>query len=130
MGELGVIYYQEPISLMKIAKKEQISKKYLEHIIAALCHSGLVKSVRGKNGGYSLTKAPENIKLEEIIIALEGAISLVSCIDAPEDCSRTDNCFVRLLWLKIENSIKHILCSLTLKDIVDEGGIQCLQKFG
>ena len=107
-------------SLREIAKKEGISFDYLEKIISKLEKANLVKSKKGVQGGYFLAKSPSEIKLGEIIRALEGEISLVKCIAEKEKyyCPRAKKCLTKNFWKKIQNSLNSVLNSLTLADLI------------
>ncbi len=119
MVDLAFHYGQGPILLKDIAKRQQISEKYLEHIITSLKVAGLVKSIRGSHGGYILAKSPAQIKLSQVIKVLEGSIAPVECVDDPKVCSRAKLCVTRDIWKKIKRAIDEILESITLKDLVE-----------
>src|SRR4030065_2254437 len=80
MLELASRYGEGPIELREIAKRENISPKYLEQVIIPLRTAGLVKSVRGSKGGYSLAKPPSEILLKDVIEVLEGPLDLIECL--------------------------------------------------
>lgn len=109
----------EKIVLLKdIAKRQEISERYLENIMGILVSNGLATSVQGRNGGFSLTKKPSDIKLSQIIQAVEGSLSPVSCIDNPKSCKRASACVTRPIWQKLKKSIFDVLASITLEDMV------------
>jgi len=101
-----------------IAHRQGISVKYLEQLIPLLKVAGLIRSVRGAGGGYTLSKDADQIKLRDIIDALEGSIFPVDCVDNPEMCNRTKECVTYEIWKDIQNTINNMLDSLTLADIV------------
>ncbi len=108
------------IPLKEMAEKEDISVKYLESIITALSKKGLVEGVRGKKGGYRLTKKPEEYTAEEIIIVADGSIAPVACLRDPDyDCKREEQCRMKPVYGKLYSVISGYLGSLTLKDILD-----------
>ncbi len=110
----------EQIVLLKdIAKREEISARYLENIMRILVSSGLVTSVQGRNGGFSLAKKPSDIKLSQIIQAVEGSIAPVFCVDNPKLCKRTPICITRDIWEKLNKSMLEVLDSITLEDMVN-----------
>ena len=78
----------EPVLLKDIAQRQDIPLPYLEHLISPLVSAGIVRSTRGPRGGISLAKAPEDVKLSEIVRLLEGPIAPVECIENPEVCDR------------------------------------------
>lgn len=111
-----------PILLRDIAGRQQISERYLEQLILMLKSAGLVKSTRGARGGFALARAANEIRLSEVLRALEGSLVLVECVDDPKTCSRVDSCVTRDVWQEITDAILSILDSKSLKDMVD---LQC-----
>lgn len=101
--------------LSDIARRQQLSKKYLESIMAALIRAGLVESALGKSGGYRLTRPPEDYSMGEILRAAEGNLSPVSCQAAgAEACGRSCSCDARLFWKGLEEQINAYIDSHTL----------------
>jgi len=113
---------EQPVPLKDIADRQEISEHYLEQLIAGLRKAGLVKSVRGAQGGYLLAQAPDAIVVGDIIRTLEGTIAPADCVaeGAPVNCERADNCVTRILWEKIHDSINSVVNSITLQDMVNE----------
>jgi Rrf2 family protein len=116
--ELASHYGEGPLELKEIAKKENISIKYLEQVIIPLRTSGLVKSVRGSKGGYSLAKAPGEICLNDVIEILEGPIDLVECLRDPKSCKKSSSCVTREIWQDAADALSRIFRSITLEDMV------------
>ncbi|MCK5568600.1 MAG: Rrf2 family transcriptional regulator, partial [Spirochaetes bacterium] len=81
MLELAVNYDQGPMLLKEIAKRQELSEGYLQHIVDALKGSGLIHSNRVGHGGYTLAKIPSEITMLDILNSLEGRINLVECVD-------------------------------------------------
>lgn len=109
------------ISLKDIASRQEISIKYLEQIIRLLVPAGFVKSVRGANGGYKLSKSPERYTVGSILRLTEGSLAPVSCLtDETNDCSRADTCATLSLWKKLYSAINDVVDNVTLADLVDE----------
>lgn len=108
-----------PVYLSDIAKREGISEKYLEHIFAALHKSGLVKALRGRRGGYLLTKQPDQITLNEIITVLEGPCSLVDCVTDAQSCPKSDACVTREVWSLVSSKIEELLAGYTLATLAE-----------
>ena len=96
----------EPVSLKDIAKRQQISLQYLEHLMTPLIAAGLVRSVRGPKGGVMLAKPPEKIMLSEIIQLLEGSIAPVDCVDNPKLCPRSGLCVTRDIWDEVKQAME------------------------
>lgn len=106
-----------PVYLSDVAKREEISEKYLEQIITLLKKSSLVKSLRGRKGGYLLARPANQIKLDEIIRALEGPLSVVECVSNATYCHRSNFCSVREVWITLSDKIEEVLFSFTLSDL-------------
>ncbi|GAA0121552.1 MAG: Rrf2 family transcriptional regulator [Clostridium argentinense] len=119
MVDLAVRYGKEPVSIKTISERQNISEYYLEQLFSTLRKSGLIKSVRGAMGGYVLGKAPEEIRIYDILEVLEGPIEISHCLDT-ESCDNIDCCATRLVWKKIKDSIDNVTMSITLKDIVED----------
>ena len=119
MLELASHYGEGTIELGEIAEKEDISPKYLEQVIVPLRTAGLVKSVRGSKGGYTLAKPPSNISLKEIFEVLEGPVNLVDCLMDPEACQRTSTCVTREIWKEVSDVIEKVFSSVTLEEMVN-----------
>jgi Rrf2 family cysteine metabolism transcriptional repressor len=120
MMELAIHYGEGPILLKDISKKQEISEKYLWQLINSLKIAKLVNSTRGSHGGYTLSKSPSEINLNDIICVLEGNPSLVECIDNPSVCDRSEICVARDIWDEVSSKISETLRAITLKDMVDK----------
>jgi Rrf2 family protein len=119
MVELAVNYGSEPISIKKISESQNISEYYLEQLFSTLRKADLIKSIRGAQGGYVLSREPKDITIAEVMYVLEGPVEIADCIE-DDSCNNTDCCATRLLWSKIKNSIDEVMESITLQDIVDD----------
>lgn len=108
------------ISLAKISEREGISVKYLEAIVAMLNKAGMVESLRGKEGGYRLTKKPEEYTVASIIKLTEHSIAPVSCLESETNsCERAYHCLTLPMWTKLEGIVDEYLESVTLKDLLE-----------
>lgn len=119
MLDLALNCGEGPILLRDIARRQEVSEKYLEHSISALRKAGLVRSIRGARGGYVLAKSPSQIRLSEIMQILEGSMAPVECVDDPQVCQRAQLCVTRDIWAKIKEAVDNILESITLEDMVE-----------
>jgi Rrf2 family protein len=108
-----------PLQIRIIAKRQDISVKYLEQLMAILRSAGFVRSIRGARGGYILTKAPNQIKLSDVFDCLEGHVTTVECVEDKDYCGRAADCVVRQVWSQVQQAIKNVLQSITLQDLVD-----------
>jgi len=107
------------IHLKDVAQRQQISKKYLDHLIGRLEADGLLRAVRGAGGGVALSRQPAEITLLDILCTLEGSFAPVECVDHPERCPRSANCGARDLWVEMDELLTRFLGSLTLEDLCD-----------
>ena len=110
---------EEPVLLRDIARRQQISRPYLEHLITPLIAAGIMTSTRGRKGGVSLARPPEDIGLDEVIRLLEGSLAPVECVSNPDVCQRSHLCATRDVWDELKNAIDGVLKSVTLKDLVE-----------
>lgn len=110
---------EEPILLKDIARRQQISLSYLEHLVAPLIAGGMLRSTRGAKGGVSLARPPEDIKLSDVVRLLEGSMALVQCIDDPKACDRSGSCATRDIWGEMKQAIDGVLESTTLQDLAE-----------
>ena len=117
MLDLALNYEKGVVSVREIAARLQVSPKYLEYLLTSLRSAGLVRSVRGAQGGHMLTRHPDQINLREIYNAFEGTEGLVECTTSPEICDRTDICVTQEVWAQMYAACMEILESTTLEDL-------------
>ena len=112
------------VSLGDVAKRQGISRKYLEQVVSLLHHAGYVESMRGKGGGYRLTRKPEEYTLGSILRAAEGSLAPVSCLDCTsgEICPQIDSCPTVSIWRDLGKVTSSYLDSKTLADILPTPG--------
>jgi Rrf2 family cysteine metabolism transcriptional repressor len=122
MFDLAQHFGQGPISLKSVAERQGLSEHYLQQLIAVLRKAGLVKSVRGAQGGYVLAREPEEIRVLDIIRVLEGPITPVECVGDEEvqNCNKAAFCITRNVWEKVRKSIEEVLDSISLADMCKE----------
>lgn len=108
-----------PVFLSEIARRQEVSEKYLEHIFSALHKGGIVKAQRGRKGGYLLSRTPDQITLSDIIAVLEGPCNLVDCVSDTSACSRSDGCITRDIWEMLGSKIQKILNGYTLASLAE-----------
>lgn len=110
----------EPIRIKEISIRQDISDKYLEQIVSVLNKAGMVKSIRGPQGGYRLARAPEQYTVGSILRLTEGSLAPVSCLeDEPNECPRQEQCATLLLWQKLNDAISGVVDTITLADLVE-----------
>lgn len=109
-----------PISLKDVAKRQDISDKYLEQIISILNKAGYVRSVRGAQGGYMLKMESQNYTVGMILRQTEGSLAPVACIEDDEIvCDRQQQCVTSIVYKKINDAISGVVDNITLQDLVD-----------
>lgn len=116
--DMALHYNQGPVQLGDIARRQEVSVKYLEQIIIPLKKAGYIESVRGPKGGHILTRFPEEITLAEIVALLEKGTSLVECTDNGNICHRAPTCPTRLIWKEASEAMFEKLRAITLADLV------------
>ncbi len=124
--ELGRQPASTPVSLKRIAEKEELPLAYLERIVALLRRAGLVESQRGAHGGYRLARRAEDITMDEVVLALEGAIAPMECFvedaEGRVSCSHHDDaqlCATKLLWTRVQIGVIASLQKTTLAELVE-----------
>ena len=120
MIELAQHDGKRPLQLKVIAKRQDISVKYLEQLMTLLRSAGFVRSVRGSRGGYVLAKSLDEIRVSDIFRCLEGPVTTAECVEDRDYCVRASDCIARRVWMQVEEAIDNVLESLTLQDLVDE----------
>ena len=103
-----------------IAESQQISEKYISRLIIDLRRARLVRSVRGVKGGFFLARSPNEITLLDILETMEGTISIVDCVMAPEKCPRNNICGVRGIWQRLNDGIREQMRGITFAEILAE----------
>ena len=120
MVDLARHYAQGPVPLGEIAKRQDLSVKYLEQLIIPLKKADLIKSVRGPKGGHKLAKPPGEVTVGEIVRILEGGIDLSDCISDPKICQNTESCVTRSLWQEATDAMYDKLDSTTFADMIEK----------
>lgn len=115
-------YKSGPISSARIAQSEKLPQKFLEAIMVQMRNSGIVESLQGKNGGYYLSSAPDEITLGAVVRALDGPLETLPCVNgmiphACLDCPDVSTCKTRSLMLEVRNAIAEVLDHTTLADL-------------
>lgn len=111
----------ECTKINQVAKRQQISEKYLEQIVTILSRAGYVKSMRGAQGGYRLTRQPEEYTVGMILRLTEGSLAPVACLDegAPQ-CDRSEICVTLEVWKQLYDAICGVVDHVTLADLLAE----------
>jgi Rrf2 family cysteine metabolism transcriptional repressor len=120
MLDLAVYNTGEPVSLRDIARRQEISEKYLEQIISLLNKGRLVQSVRGAQGGYLLRRDPKDYTVGEILRLTEGDLAPVDCVgNSGVTCEHKADCVTVEVFEKINEAVNKVVDNITLQDLVD-----------
>lgn len=121
--DLALTSKGEAIPLNEIALRQNISISYLEQLISKLRKAGIVKSIRGAQGGYILARDPENLSVGEILRTLEGNLDPVKCSEITGEgdaCNASDSCVTKYVWKRISDSISSAVDTLMLSELIKE----------
>jgi Rrf2 family protein len=108
------------MSAVEISKRQQIPLPYLEQLLLKLKKNGLIKSIKGRNGGYLLSKQPSEISVNDIFQAVQGRLTIVDCLVFSDVCSKNAKCKTKAFWEKLNGRIENTLKSTTLLDLKEE----------
>ena len=118
MLDLALCPAETPVCLRDIARRQEISEKYLEQIISILNKAGFVQSIRGAQGGYLLKKEPSEYTVGEILRLTEGDLSLVDCVgEETGGCGRKPECVTARIWERISEAVNQVVDGITLADM-------------
>ena len=106
------------VPIDRIAEKQSISKRYLEHIFARLREAGIVTGTRGSKGGYVLNRDPSQITTGEVVRAVEGPLGPVHCVDDPTCCDKVGRCATHNLWKVAAKELNELLDKYTVADLL------------
>lgn len=120
MLELALNDSTQPVSLGVIAERQNISRKYLHAILSDLKRAGLVKSVYGAQGGFTLARSTTDIWMSEIVKILEGSLMLVECKTGNSSCERLSSCASSEVWGRLNDAIENVLKDISLSDLVKQ----------
>ena len=121
MMDIAMNGKEEPVRIKDIARRQEISEKYLEQIVSVLNKAGFVKSSRGPQGGYRLMRAPQEYTAGSILCLIEGSLAPVACMDMEEnDCPRHERCATLLLWQKLHEAMQDVIDHVSLADLIEK----------
>lgn len=110
----------DPCSIAEIARAENIPKEFTAKVLKELCRTGFIRSRLGPRGGYRLARPAKEMTVLEIIEALDGPLAINDCLGDPGFCGQTPGCQMHVLFRKVNDTMKDILGSATVADIVKE----------
>jgi Rrf2 family protein len=127
--ELAHHFGQGPLQSAEIAARQGIPEPYLDQLLTTLRRAGFIRSVRGPQGGHALLRQPNDLKLGEVVAALEGSVSPIACLDEPDGCGKPGFCPQREVWEAVRDATQRILNDVSIGDLAsrerqagDDGG--------
>ena len=118
--ELAHHYGQtKPVQSGEIAARQSIPESYLEQLLATLRRAGFIRSVRGPQGGHALIRDPKDLRVSEVIEALEGSIMPIDCLDDASACTRNGGCAQREMWQQVRAAILAVLDNTTIGELAE-----------
>jgi Rrf2 family protein len=127
MMELAEHYGRGPMTVDSIAKRQDISAKYIHVLVMGLRSAGLIRSVRGPSGGYELARSPASITALDVLAAIEGRNAPVECVIDAAFCPRSTRCVARDVWCQVASAVDGVLSALTLEQLAAR---QCAKADG
>lgn len=118
--DLALHHQEQPVPLKDIARRQEVSLYYLQHLISPLINGRILLTARGIGGGVSLSRSPREIRLIEIFQLVEGPVAPVACVIDPAACKRSSFCVTRKVWCEIKGAITDVLETTTLQDLVEQ----------
>lgn len=118
--ELAHHYGQGPVQSAEIAARQEVPEPYLDQLLTTLRRAGFIRSVRGPQGGHALIRDPKEVRLSEVMIALEGSLAPIACVDDPDACTRTGGCVQREVWQQVRDATVQILENVSIGDLAEK----------
>jgi len=122
MLELARRFGESPVLMSHLAESEGLSRKYLHALLTALKSAGMVRSIRGAGGGFVLARPPSEIRINDILHAVEGPLCLVECVEDKRVCDKSNRCTARRVWQELSGVIEDLLANVTLDDLITANG--------
>ncbi|MBQ5883093.1 MAG: Rrf2 family transcriptional regulator [Clostridia bacterium] len=109
------------VALSEVSKRQDVSLKYLETIVATLVRGNLLRSQRGMSGGYRLSREAKDISIYDIFNLTEGSLSPVACINCGDNfCNRSDVCITKEMWTSVDNLLNNYFKGISIQDLLDK----------
>ena len=118
--ELAHHYGEGPVQSATIASRQEVPEPYLDQLLTTLRRAGFIRSVRGPQGGHALIREPDKVKLSEVMVALEGSLAPIACVDDPESCTKSGGCVQRGVWEEVRDATRAILENVTIGDLAEK----------
>ena len=118
--ELAHHYGEGPVQSATIASRQEVPEPYLDQLLTTLRRAGFIRSVRGPQGGHALIREPGEVKLSEVMEALEGSLAPIACVDDPESCTKSGGCVQRDVWEQVRDATRAILENVSIGDLAEK----------
>jgi len=118
--ELAYHFGEAPVQSAVIANRQSIPEPYLDQLLTSLRRAGLIRSVRGPQGGHALIRDPHDLKLSEAIVALEGSLAPISCLDDPAGCPKSTRCSLHDVWDEVHRATMNVLDRITIAELAEK----------
>jgi len=120
LTELAHRYGQGPVQSAEIAARQGIPEPYLDQLLTTLRRAGFIRSVRGPQGGHALIREPNEVALSEVMVALEGSLAAIPCVDDPDACTKEGGCVQREVWERVRDATQEILDGVSIGDLAEK----------
>ena len=131
--DLGLNSQKDLVLLKDIAKRQAVSVKYLENIFASLRRAEIVRGVRGARGGYTLAREAKDITIYDVVMAMQGFVSPIGCVEDSCSCQRSKNCVAQEVWIEVTDAIAAVLKKYNLSELITRhhrmAKIEVLEEF-
>ncbi len=117
--ELAQHYGEGPLQSSEIAARQSIPEQYLDQLLTSLRRAGFIRSVRGPQGGHALIRQPEELPVSEIVLALEGSLDPIACLEDGSPCSQQGGCAQRSMWEDVRAATARVLEGTSIADLRD-----------
>lgn len=117
--DLAANYGAGPVQSKDIAARQGVPESYLDQLLTVLRKAGLIRSIRGPQGGHMLARPPGELTMAKVVKALEGSLSPVECLESPA-CEGVPDCAQREVWQRVQASVEDILNSVTIADLTEQ----------
>lgn len=118
--ELAHHFGEAPVQSAVIANRQSIPEPYLDQLLTSLRRAGMIRSVRGPQGGHALIRDPRGLRLSEAMTALEGSLAPISCLDDPAGCPKATKCSLHAVWEEVHRATMSILDGITIADLAEK----------
>ena len=118
--ELAHHYGEGPVQSAGIASRQEIPEPYLDQLLTTLRRAGFIRSVRGPQGGHALIRQPDELKLSDVIVALEGSLASIACVDDADACTKEGGCAQREVWEQVRDATQAILEGVSIADLAEK----------